>query len=69
MVASPALSGKPATSRALNPLDLYDVRSLLGEDEQLVQDSVARFVDDEILPSIQKHFEEHTFPRWASPTF
>ena len=67
MVASPALSGKPATSRALNPLDLYDVRSLLGEDEQLVQDSVARFVDDEILPSIQKHFEEHTFPRELIP--
>ena len=67
MVASPALSGTPATSRALNPLDLYDVRSLLGEDEQLVQDSVARFVDDEILPSIQKHFEEHTFPRELIP--
>src|SRR5688500_4192655 len=67
LVASPALSGTPATSRTLDPLDLYDVRSLLGEDEQLVQDSVARFVDDEILPSIQKHFEEHTFPRELIP--
>jgi glutaryl-CoA dehydrogenase len=67
LVASPAQSGKPGTNRALDPLDLYDVRGLLTEDEQLVQDSVARFVDDEVLPSIQKHFEEHTFPRELIP--
>ena len=64
MVASPALSGKPTTSRALNPLDLYDVRSLLDGDEQhgaglrRAASSTMR-----VLPSIQKHFEEHTFPR------
>ena len=67
VVASPALAGKPGSSRALNPLDLYDVRGLLTEDEQLVQDSVARFIDDRVLPSIQKHFEEHTFPRELIP--
>ncbi len=47
----------------LNPMDLYDVRSMLSEDEQMVQDSVARLVDDKIIPVIQKHFENHTFPR------
>jgi glutaryl-CoA dehydrogenase len=47
----------------LNPIDLFNVRSSLSEDEQLVQDSVGRFVDDSVLPVIRKHFEQHTFPR------
>jgi glutaryl-CoA dehydrogenase len=47
----------------LNPLDLYNVHGMLSEDEQMVQASVARFVDDAVLPVIQKHFEEHRFPR------
>jgi len=51
------------SSRALNPLDLYDVRGLLTEEERMVQDSVARMVDDKVLPIIQHHFENHTFPR------
>jgi glutaryl-CoA dehydrogenase len=29
----------------------------------MVRDSVARLVDERVLPVIQKHFEEHTFPR------
>ena len=33
----------------------------------MVQDSVARLVDDKVLPVIQKHFEEHTFPRDLVP--
>ena len=28
----------------LNPTDLFDVRSLLTEEEQMIQDTVARFV-------------------------
>ena len=47
----------------LNPLDLYDVRASLSEEELMVQDSVARFVDDAVLPIIRPHFENHTFPR------
>ena len=47
----------------LNPLDLYDVRSLLSEDERAVQDSVGRFVDERVLPIIQECFEKHHFPR------
>ena len=34
-------------ARALNPIDLFDVRGQLSEEERMVQDSVARFVDDE----------------------
>mgnify|MGYP006153164249 CR=1 FL=1 len=42
----------------LNPLDLYDVRGLLSDEERMVQDSVARMVDDQVLPIIQHHFED-----------
>ena len=47
---------------ALNPLDLYNIRDQLSEDEQLVQDSVGRFVDEKVLPIIGKCFEESRFP-------
>ncbi|MBM5812813.1 MAG: acyl-CoA dehydrogenase [Gammaproteobacteria bacterium] len=55
------------SGRTLDPLDLYDVRSTLSDEEQLVQDSVARLVDERVLPVIQQHFEEHTFPRDLVP--
>jgi len=56
---------KPATSnkQALNPLDLYDVRSELSDEERMVQDTVARFVDDKVLPVIRDAFEKHYFPK------
>ncbi len=50
-------------ANALNPLDLFDVRAALSAEERMVQDSVARFVDDAVLPVIRSHFEDHTFPR------
>jgi glutaryl-CoA dehydrogenase len=48
---------------ALNPLDLYDVRDAISDEERMVQDTVGRFVDDAVLPIIREHFENHTFPR------
>ncbi|HKC16606.1 MAG TPA: acyl-CoA dehydrogenase family protein [Steroidobacteraceae bacterium] len=51
----------------MNPLDLYDLRGALTEDEQLVQDSVARLVDTQVLPVIQDCFENHRFPRELVP--
>ena len=51
----------------LNPLDLYDVRGLLTEDERMVQDSVGRFVDEKVLPIIQDCFEKHHFPKELIP--
>jgi len=51
----------------LNPLDLYNVRGQLTEDEQMVQDSVARLVDDKVLPIIQECFEQHRFPKELIP--
>ena len=55
------------TRKALNPLDLYDLRSVLSDEERMVQDSVARLVDERVLPDIQRHFEDHTFPRELVP--
>ncbi len=49
-------------ANALNPLDLFDVRAALSEEERMVQDTVARFVDGAVLPIIRPHFENHTFP-------
>jgi len=56
-----------ATMRSLDPVDLYDVRGQLTEDERMVQESVARLVDDRVLPIIQKCFEEHRFPKELVP--
>jgi glutaryl-CoA dehydrogenase len=47
----------------LNPLDLYDIAGELSEEERLVRESVARFVDERVLPIIQECFEQHRFPR------
>ncbi len=57
---------KPA-ARSLDPLDLFDVRGSLSEEERMVQDSVARLVDERVLPIIQKCFEEHRFPKELVP--
>jgi len=51
----------------LDPLDLFDVRSELSDDEAMVQDTVARFVDDRVLPIIRECFEKHRFPRELIP--
>ena len=46
----------------LNPVDLYDVRSLLSEEERMVQDTVARFTDERVLPIIGDCFDKGVFP-------
>ncbi len=51
----------------LNPFDLYDIDSLLSEEERMIRDSVARFVDERAMPSIAKHFDEATFPSELIP--
>jgi glutaryl-CoA dehydrogenase len=67
-VASTTPLKKAASGRKqLNPLDLFDIRSELTEEEQMVQDSVARFVDDKVLPIIRDAFEKHYFPKQLIP--
>lgn len=57
--------GIPRMSKAgtrLDPLDLYDFRSELADDELLVRDTVARFADKEAIPLMREAFESHRFP-------
>jgi glutaryl-CoA dehydrogenase len=61
MSASASASSQPFAE--LDPVDLYNVRSLLSEDERLVQDSVAKYVDEQVIPIIADCFEHERFPR------
>lgn len=65
--ASASTTAPTSTAAALDPLDLFDVRATLTDEERLVQDSVARLVDGEVLPVIQRCFEEHRFPKELIP--
>ncbi|MFZ9708794.1 MAG: acyl-CoA dehydrogenase family protein [Steroidobacteraceae bacterium] len=47
---------------AHTPTDLTGIEDELQEDERLVRDSVAKFVDAEVLPTIGKHFNDGYFP-------
>ncbi|MEJ0008055.1 MAG: acyl-CoA dehydrogenase family protein [Steroidobacteraceae bacterium] len=50
-----------------DPLDLFDVRGCLTDEERLIQDSVARFVTAEAAPRIRACFDAHCFPRELIP--
>jgi glutaryl-CoA dehydrogenase len=58
---------KKSSSPSSNPVDLFDVRGLLSDEERMVQDSVARLVDARVLPIIRECFEEHRFPKELIP--
>ena len=51
----------------LDPLDLFDVRSELSDDECMVKDTVARFVDEQAIPLMREAFEQHRFPSELIP--
>ncbi len=48
--------------RAFQALDFYAVDEMLSEEERLVRDTVRAFVSEKVLPVIEKHFREGTFP-------
>ncbi|MDZ3798745.1 MAG: acyl-CoA dehydrogenase family protein, partial [Xanthomonadales bacterium] len=52
---------------ALSPYDLFDVRSLLSEEERAVQDAVARFTDEKVIPVIGEAFDQGRFPKELVP--
>jgi glutaryl-CoA dehydrogenase len=43
-------------------VDFYRLDDLLSEEEVMVRDTVRTFTDEHILPVIDRHFEEATFP-------
>ena len=67
MASTTPLQNPQSARSRLDPLDLYDVRSELGEEERMVQETVHRFVADEFMPLIRDAFEQHTFPRDVIP--
>ena len=50
-------------------VDFLEIDGLFSDEEILVRDSVRRFVQDRVLPVIEKHNREGTFPaadKWMS---
>ncbi|RKH41868.1 acyl-CoA dehydrogenase family protein [Corallococcus sicarius] len=47
--------------------DLFRIDDLLSAEEKAARDSVARFVDAEVLPIIGRHFRDGTFPAHLVP--
>src|SRR5215470_6137075 len=48
-------------------VDFCRLDDLLTDEERIVRDTVRRFVDDRVIPIIEKHFEEATFPTELVP--
>ena len=42
--------------------DYYNIDSLLSEEERLIRDTVRSFVDSEIIPIIEDHYQAGTAP-------
>jgi glutaryl-CoA dehydrogenase len=47
--------------------DYANVESLLSDEEKMIRDTVRTFVTDEVLPVIEHHFREGTFPNHLIP--
>lgn len=43
-------------------IDYFDIESLLTEEERMVRDSVREFVEEKVLPVIEQHYLDGTFP-------
>ncbi len=52
---------------AFYPIDYYDTDSLYTQEELLIRDTVRDFTENEIVPIIDKHYREGTFPHDLIP--
>jgi len=43
-------------------IDYYNINDLLSDEEKLVQDTVRNFVDSDVIPIIERHYQSSTFP-------
>ena len=53
----------------LKGLDYLDISSNFSDDEIMIQHSVRNFVDNEVMPIIDEHFKNATFPNDLIPQF
>ena len=67
MASTKPIESAKASKPQLDPLDLFDIRAELSDDERMVQSSVARFVDEQVIPVIRDAFENHYFPKDLVP--
>jgi glutaryl-CoA dehydrogenase len=51
----------------INDLDFFQLDDLLGPEEKMTRQAVRNFVQREVLPDIERHFAEETFPRELIP--
>lgn len=49
-------------------VDYYQIDDLLTEEEKLIRNTIREFVDDKVLPIIEKHYREGTFPMDLIPS-
>lgn len=50
-----------------NVFDYYNIEELFTEEERLIRKTVKEFVDNEVIPIIEKHYREGTFPMHLIP--
>ncbi|MGB5288069.1 MAG: acyl-CoA dehydrogenase family protein [Ignavibacteriaceae bacterium] len=48
-------------------IDYYNIESLLSDEERMIRDTVREFVSDAVIPIIEKHNREATFPMHLVP--
>ena len=53
--------------KKIESLDYYSIEELLTEEEKLVRNSIRDFVSSEVMPVIEKHYREGTFPKHLIP--
>jgi len=53
--------------KPFEPLDYMNIDSLLSEDERMIQQTVRQWVSKELMPIIEKHDREGTFPKHLIP--
>src|SRR3989441_7008966 len=50
-------------------VDFIDFDSQLNDEEKLVRQTARQFVENEVIPIIEKHSREATFPKHLIPQF
>jgi glutaryl-CoA dehydrogenase len=48
---------------SVKPKDFLEIDRLLSDEERLIKETVARYVNEKYLPGVSRHFEEGTFDR------
>jgi glutaryl-CoA dehydrogenase len=56
-------NGKVRKQSPNNPFDYYNTDALFSSEERMVRDTVRAFVNDEVLPIIEEHYQAGTFPK------